>query len=69
MFDNLDQGVNGTVVKDGFGGVWFVGKEEVTRSSTTCLRFGEVGAIAVDVQDHIAGIVTDRSIWMCCTVV
>jgi hypothetical protein len=38
-----------------------VAEEENTANATTCLGFGEVGSIRVDIKDHVGGIVADGS--------
>ncbi len=44
-------------------------EEENTANATTCLGFGEVGSIRVDIKDHVGGIVADGSVGVCVEIV
>ena len=51
---------------------WFprqVSKIVMTTGTAAGFRFGEVGSIAVDVEDHVAGIVAELGVWVRGTVV
>ena len=52
-FDDLGDIDNGAIEHWGFAGE--LAKVEVSTGSTAGFRFGEVGGITVNVQDHVAG--------------
>ena len=47
---------------------WFA-EEEIAAGARSCLLFGQVGSIAVDMEDHAAGVVAEHSVGMGGTVI
>ena len=66
IFNNVRDGVY-RAVEIGSGNIlvyMFVSKGEMATYIASCLRFGEVGSIAANVEYNSTSGVSDRSIWM-----
>ena len=74
VFENTADGMDGAVVgrQSGgrFGGIRRQGtEEEMAADPAACFGLGEVGGVAADPEDHVAGVVADGGISMGSTVI
>jgi hypothetical protein len=70
--EDVADGVDGPVVLGwncGDGTRVRVTEEKMAADATACAAFGEIGGVAVDPEDHFAGVIADHGIGMACGVV
>ena len=63
--DNMDRAVKRGVRDRWLGRVsGFVAKEIVATDAAASARFGKVGGVTVEVQDHVTGAISDGGVWV-----
>ena len=68
--DGMDRAVGRGVRERWIGRISvFVAKEIVATNAAASARFGKVGGVTVEVQDHVTGAIPDGVVWVGCSII